>query len=146
VGTAADAHRHAVRRIAQRVLDEVGDHAFQQSRVGHDVGQVGRDVDSDRLRGWVELIEGPGHDVVKADRCRQDRQSSGLQPRQVEQIGDQFGELVEGRVRVAEQFVAVGIGPDDIARAKAGNCRFGRCYRGAQIMADGVEERGAGPF
>ena len=76
----------------------------------------------------------------------QHRQHARLQPGQVEQVGDQVGEPVERSVGAGEQFPAVRLGPRHVVGAQARHRRLGRGDRRAQVVADRVEQCGAGAF
>ena len=92
-----------------------------------------------------QVVEGPRDDLVHADRAREQRQRPGLQPAHVQQVIDEAGQPVQRFVGRGEQFVAVGGGPVHLRRAQAGDGRLGRGQRGAQVVADRREQRGAHP-
>ena len=87
-----------------------------------------------------------GHDLVDADRLRVQRQRAGLQPAHVEQVLDQPVEPVERLVGGGQQLVAGRSASNvDVVAAQAGHRGLGRGERGAQVVADRGEQRGAQP-
>src|SRR6185503_5428461 len=98
--TRRDAHR-AVGRVSQRVVDEVGQHAFEQTAVGHhncvvhlnldtvealstEPGDALTDSEQSALHGFLE---------VYPPQLR--TQHTGGQPRRVEQVADERGERID---------------------------------------------------
>ena len=146
VGVRAGRHPDLLvgRRVAKCVLHQVGHDAFEQAGVGEHLGQGGRDVDVEFLVAR-RVVQSAAHHVVESDRAGRHGQHSRLQTGQVEQVGHQTGEPIQRVVGAREQFLAVALTPRDVGTAQAGHGRLGRRDRSAQIVADGVEQRGSHP-
>ena len=68
---------------------------------------------------------------------------TGLQPGQVQQVGQQVVQLVGGGGGRGEQFGLVGVGPGDAAVAQAGDGRLDGGQRGAQVVGQRGQHGGA---
>ena len=88
VGAGAQGDRRAA-AVAQRVVDDVGDDAFEQAGVGEDLGDVLVDLDLDAVRA-VEAAQCERRHLVVADRLelrgrrrrwRSGRSRAGCRPR-----------------------------------------------------------------
>ena len=77
VAAAGDADVGIAGRIAQGVLDQVGDHPLEQGRIGQRFRQVGWDVEIE-MAARRHVVERPRDDVVEPDRHR--RTSAARRP------------------------------------------------------------------
>ena len=142
-----DAHR-AVRRVAQRVVDQVGQHPLQQAAVGHRDGVADLDLDpverSRRNRGALADSENRAvHGLLEVDPAQFGSHHARGQPRRVEQVADQRGQLVDGLLDGGEQFGGVLGGEADVVAAQARHRGLGGGQRGAQVVADRRQQRAA---
>ncbi len=131
------------RAVADGVAHQVDQHPFQQRRVGDDlrevVGDRGLDVDAQR----AQVVDGAGDDLVHGQRFQGHAQHAGLQAAHVEQVGHQAVEFHQRLVCGGQEFAAVFRRPRDLLAAQRLHRRFGRGQRGAQVVADRGQQRGA---
>ena len=120
--------------------------ALEQAGVGLHQRQVVRHVDVDAASGRRRGRPGrSGTTSSSATGRLTTRQRAGLQPAHVEQVLDQAGQPVQRLVGGEQQLVAVLWRPVDVVAAQAGDRRLRGCQRGAQVVADGGEQRGPHP-
>ena len=105
-------------------------------------GQGLRDVDRDAARGRVQVVQRAGHDLVQADRPREQGQRAGLQPAHVQQVVHQVGEPVQRLVRRGQQLVVVLGRPVHVPGPQAGHRGLRGRQRRAQVVAHGGQQRG----
>ena len=122
--------------VAQRVLDEVDQDAFQQRRVGVHVGQRRRassTVTSPAER--AQVVERAGDDLVEAERRGTQRSAPACSRLMSSRFSTRSGEPVQRLVGGGEQLVAVGGVQPTSALPQAGDRRLGRGERRAQVVA-----------
>ena len=137
---------HAVGRVAQRVVDQVGKDSFQQPGVGHHHGVT--DVDLDAVDGGS--VEAGGaladadqralHRFLQVHPAQLRADHAGGQTRRIEQVADQRGQLVDRLLDGGQQFGGVLGGEGDVLGAQAGHRDLGRRQRRAQVVADRREQ------
>ena len=123
---------HAVGRVPQRVVDQVDQHPLQQSGVGHRDGVT--DVDLDPVEsGSAETGGAPAdseqralHHLLEVHPAQLGLDHAGRQPRRVEQVADQRGQLVDRLLDGGQQFGGVLGGEADVVAAQAGHRGLGR--------------------
>nr|BFE71944.1 hypothetical protein GCM10020092_052450 [Actinoplanes digitatis] len=91
----------------------------------------------------TEVVERSRHDLLGAhvDGC--DAQGACLQAAHVEQVGDQADQPVDRFVGGGEQLGAVVVVEVDVGASQAGDRGLGGGERGAQVVADGRQQRGS---
>ena len=143
---AGQLHPGAGRRVAHCVLHQVGDDPFEQAGVGDDLGQVSGTSTStgapaaprDRARVTTTSSRPTGADSTgSTPACSRDR-SSRLVTRSVSRSS--------AASAVPSSSWRSCFGPVDVSREQAGHRRFRRRDRGAQIVADRIEQRGPRAF
>jgi hypothetical protein len=127
--------------VAQGVAGQVHDDSFGDRRVGHNLGQPGRDVRQHRLRLRAEGLQRGRDDLAQVDGPREHRSRAGLQPAHVQQARHEMGEPVQGLLGGGQQVRAVVGGEPGVIGAQAADRRLGRGERRAQVMADRREQR-----
>ena len=148
VADLARGHPHrAVRGVAQRVVDEVGQHPLEQAAVGHHHGVVDLDLHA------VQTVPAKSGDALAdSEQCALHRllqihpaqlgpHHPGRQPRRVEQVADQRGQLVDRLLDGGQQFGGVLGGEVDVVAAQARHRGLGGGQRRAQVVADGRQQR-----
>src|SRR5258708_549594 len=104
---------YGVGRVSQRVVDQVGQDPFEQPGVGHHDGVT--DVNLDAVDGgsveaggaFADADQGALHRFLQVHVVQFRADYAGGQPRRIEQISDQCGELVDGLLDGGEQFGGV---------------------------------------
>ena len=95
--------------MADGVVEEIGEHLADQEVV--DVHQrevvVDRRRDVGRRRPWPEAAQGVGDEIAHGDRFVAQFEGTGLDTRQVEQVGDEAVEAVGLVVDELQQLLAV---------------------------------------
>ncbi len=136
-----DEDRCAGRAVLDRVLDEVGHRPLQEPGVDGDHGQRLGDVELHAVLG--DPAERHRHHLVHVDLADQRGDGAGLQPGHVEQVAHQVVEPVGALLDAFEEFRAVLLRPGHVVRAQRADRRLDAGERGAQVVADGCEQRGA---
>ncbi len=140
-----DRDRRADRRVFRRVLDDVGDGLADQDRIDMERRQIARRLDDEAVAGEhaLEVVAHDAENLPQIDRVPPWRQRTMAEPGHVEQVLDVTVEpsrLVERRQRqlaaAASVETVAGLGQ---ARDRADH----RDQRGAQVMADRVQQRAA---
>ncbi len=132
------------RRVTHRVGHEIAQDAFEQDRIG--VDRKPRRHDPQRKSRRVRLRREIGGEARQqrserhARPCRLER--SGVQPRQVEQLGEQFLEGFDRRANARDQRSHLGIAHPGRER---GGKESHRMQRLAQVMARRGEKLALGP-
>ena len=139
-------HLHAggARGVPQGVLDQVRGDSFEEADVDADRGQVGGEVHVDPV-GVGQGSHGAGHDVVEPDVLGHQVHGSGLEPGQVEQVGDDGAEPVRRFLDGGQQVGFVVRAPRDPGGAQGGDGGLDPGQRGAQVVGDGRQQCGAQP-
>ena len=131
--------------VAQGVVDEVRHDPLGETDVGEDVGQVLADVDQHPVRGGVDAGQRRGDHLVEPHRLGDGRDRPGRQTGGVEEVVDEPREPVDGLLDGRQQLLAVGGGHAQRGVAQAPRGRLDRRQRGAQVVTDGRQQRGAHP-
>ncbi len=84
-----------------------------------------------------------GYDVFEIDGPAQDLDRADLQPAHVEQVADEPVETIGLLVDRAGELSALLAGPAHVGLQEAGGRRLDRGERGAQVVRDGLQQRGA---
>ena len=132
------------RRVGQRVGEQVGQHPLQQSRVGPDQRQAVGDAELHPAAA-VQAAQRDRGDLVDRGRPQERLQRPDRQAAHVQQVADQGVEPVRGPLDRGQQRRLVGLGPGDIGLAQRADARLDRGQRGAQVVADRGQQRGAHP-
>ena len=104
------------------VLDEVGEHLLDLVRVGVDRGEVVGEVDRavEVLDPHADLLDDRGGQRREVDHLAAQDEATGLEPADVEQLGDQAGDPVGVVVDLLEhRLLLVVVEPVPAARASA---------------------------
>ena len=96
--------------ISQRIRQQVDDHPLQQGRIGDHLGHVGSQIDLDIRRPQRQLVQGRHDDLGRIDRHHRDPEHPGLQPGDVEQVGDEVGQFPQGVIGGLQQVVTILVG------------------------------------
>ena len=141
-----DPHR-AVGRVAQGVVDQIGQHPLQQAAVGHHhrvaTSTLTRSRPSAAKTGdsLADSEQGTLHCLLEIHPAQFGPHDSRGQPRRVEQVADQRGELVDRLLDGGQQFGGVLGGEVDVVAAQARHCGLGGGQWRAQVVADGRQQR-----
>ena len=136
-----DADR-TVRRVPQRVVDQVGQHPLEQAAVGHHHGVADLDLHpveplpTKTGGALADSEQGALHGLFQVHAPQLGTKHPGGQPRRVEQVADECGELVDGLLDGGQQFGGVLGGEVDIAAAQARHRGLGGGKGSAQVVAD----------
>ena len=143
-----DPHQ-AVGRVPQRVVDQVGQHPLEQTAVGHHHGVADFDLHPVES-ATAKTRDSPAdseqralHRLLQVDPAQLGPDHSGRQPRRVEQVADQRGQLVDRLLDGGQQFGGVLGGEVDVVAAQAGHRGLGGGQWRAQVVADRGQQRAA---
>ena len=114
-----DAHRLARRRVLERVLEQVDEHALDLVGVDADGRRLVGQRTSTRRAVRAELVERAGDELVELDELRLGLGGAGLEAREVEQVLDEVVEPVGGGEDRREQLGAVVVVDREVAAARA---------------------------
>ena len=85
----------ARRRVARRVLEQIGEHLLDQARVDSHERQVVRQVDHHHVRGEAiaQAAQHRAGDLVQRAPVALELHRAGLEPRHLQHLGDELGHL-----------------------------------------------------
>ena len=132
------------RRVAGGVGEQVVEHLHQALPVGHDPGQVGRQVDADGVSPAAadERPAGLVHQRGNLRGLGRDRQRAGVDAPGVEQVADQAVHAVGLLVDDAEELRHLGRAEDTRGAEHRGGRALDRGQRRAQLVAHHAQELG----
>ena len=132
------------RSVARGVGEQVVEHLHQARPVGHDPGQVGRQVDADGVPPAAadERAAGLVHQRGDLGGLGRDRQRAGVDAPGVEQVADQAVHAVGLLVDDAEELRHLGRADDARGAEHRGGRALDRGQRRAQLVAHHAQELG----
>ncbi len=144
-GAGRDQHRLALGAVLHGVLHDVGDRPLQQSLVRGHHGQALGDVQDDRRSRFRfrDASQRQRNDLVQVDLPDQRGDGAGLQAGHVEQVADEVVEAVGALLDRLQELGPVLLRPLHVRRTQRRHRRLDPGERGAQVVADGGEQRGA---
>ena len=139
-----DPDGRGVRRVARGVGEQVVEHLHQALPVGHDPGQVGRQVDADGVSPAAadERAAGLVHQRGELGGLGRDRERAGVDTPGVEQVADQAVHAVGLLVNDAEELRHLGRGDEARGAERRGGRALDRGQRRAQLVAHHAQELG----
>ena len=140
-GSGGQQRRCRRRGVAQGVAGQVHDDSFGDRRVGHNLGQAGRDVRQHWPWLRAEGLQRGRDDLTHVGGPGEHRPPAGLSPAHVQQAGREVGEPVQGLLGGGQQVRAVVGGQPGVVGAQAADRRLGRGERRPQVMADRRKQR-----
>ncbi len=138
-----DAYDASRRRVSERVVDDVGDGAFQQRRIDVDTGKRLGNGDDNPIGAGAQARECRRDDLVESDRSFRRVERARLQPADVEEVVDELVEPIGLLVDRAHELVCLAARPAHVRLQPARGQRLDRGQRRAEVVADGPEERGS---
>ena len=132
-------HRLGVGGVAQRVVQEVGQHLLHEQLVDVDRGQVGRHVGDDLVR--AEHAHGPLDHLGHRGDLPPQVEGARLDAGHVQEVGHQPLQGVGLVLDEPEQLVAVGCAQLGPRPPQGGHRRLDRGQGGPQVVGDGAHER-----
>ena len=127
----------------QRVLDEVGDDAFEERGVGSHGGEGLGHIGYHGTGPFAEARERGGNDLLQMHRSQEWFDHAGLEPAHVQQVADEGVQAVGFVLDRCEELGDVLVTPLDVRLAQAGHRRLDRRERGPEVMGHGLQQRGA---
>ena len=131
--------------VAQRVEQQVHHDALHQHRVRGELVQVLRHVHLDVGGPQPGLLERGQQHVLDGDQRHVHAQHARLQPRDIQQVGDQDGERVQGLVGGLQQLGPVLLAVGDLGGTQRGHGGGRGRERAAQVVPDGLQQGAADP-
>ena len=140
-----DPDRGAWRGVLGGVLQQVGHHLVDHQVVQGDRRQVFGDRQLERVRGQraLEAVADLAHQLAQVVPVALGTECAALDARHVQQVADQAVEAVRFAHDGGDEAVAILVTPGDVRLDEALGRGLDCGQRGAQVVGDRVEQRGA---
>ena len=123
----------------RRIVEQVGEHTHHEHwiRLRNGVAFIDHCSDAHVRPTRANGIGLRGRNLGDVDRLRPGLEHSGLDPRHIEQVGDESVETIRLRVDRPEHVGALLIGPSDVRIHQIRHGCLDRCQRAPEVVGDG---------